>query len=228
MISIIVPTYNEAKNITDLVVRIKNSLPGKYEIIVVDDGSPDGTGRVAEDLAREYPIKVIHREGKMGLASAVLDGFKIASGDLLGVIDSDLSHPPEIIPLLLKEMEKQNADIIIASRFAKGGGTDNWPKIRLFATNVAMLSVRLLTSVKDPMSGFFIFKKSVIEDTKLIPRGFKILLEILVKGHYTKAIEFPFVFKDRIHGKSKIDLKVYTEFTAQLIDLYFYKLKNLF
>jgi len=201
MISIIVPTYNEAKNITDLVVRIKNSLPGKYEIIVVDDGSPDGT---------------------------VLDGFKIASGDLLGVIDSDLSHPPEIIPLLLKEMEKQNADIIIASRFAKGGGTDNWPKIRLFATNVAMLSVRLLTSVKDPMSGFFIFKKSVIEDTKLIPRGFKILLEILVKGHYTKAIEFPFVFKDRIHGKSKIDLKVYTEFTAQLIDLYFYKLKNLF
>ena len=228
MISIIIPTYNEAKNIADLVMRIKASLSEKYELIIVDDGSPDGTGAIAEKLAQEFPIKVIHRAKKLGLASAVLEGFKVASGDLIGVMDSDLSHPPEIIPQLIKNMKEQGADIIVASRFAKGGGISNWPKIRLLSTNIAMLSVRLLTSVQDPMSGFFILKTDVIKDVNLIPRGFKILLEILVKGRYKKAIEFPFLFIDRVYGKSKLDTKTYMEFAAQLTDLYLYKLKNIF
>ncbi len=227
MISIIIPTYNEAKNITDLVVRVKACLFADYELIIVDDASPDGTGGIARKLSQEHPVKVIHRDKKLGLASAVLDGFKIASGELLCVMDSDLSHPPEIIPALLKNMELQNADMVIASRFISGGGIENWPKIRLWGTHLAMLAVRPLTPVKDPMSGFFILKTSVLYNTHLIPRGFKILLELLVKGKYKKAVEFPFVFKDRVYGSSKLNSKTYLDFTAQLFDLYLYKLKSI-
>ncbi len=227
MISIIIPTYNEARNITDLAVRIKACLFEKYELIIVDDASPDGTGAIAEKLVQDHPIKVIHRDKKLGLASAVLDGFKIASGELLCVIDSDLSHPPEIIPLLIKGLELQCADIIIASRFIKGSGIENWPKIRLLGTNLAKLVVRPLTQVKDPMSGFFILKTKVLHQTHLIPRGFKILLEILVKGKYKKAVEFPFVFKDRVYGSSKLNLRTGLEFIEQLFDLYLYKLKSI-
>ena len=228
MISIIIPTYNEAGNIADLVTRIKACLLENYELIIVDDGSPDGTGQLAEKLAEDHPIKVIHRGQKLGLASAVLEGFKVACGDLLCVMDSDLSHPPEIIPMLLKNLEDQNADIIIGSRFVKGGSIENWPKKRLFATSIAILSVRFLTPVKDPMSGFFILKKDVVHHVKLIPRGFKILLEVLVKGRYKKAVEFPIIFKDRIYGSSKISSKVYLEFSAQLWDLYRHKLNLYF
>jgi len=226
MISIVIPTYNEAENIADLVVRVKRSLPEPYELIFVDDGSPDGTALIAEKLAAAHPIKVVQRGKKLGLASAVLEGFKVASGDLLCVMDSDLSHPPEILPLLLMTLKEQNADIVIGSRFTQGGRIENWPQKRLMATNLAILSVRPLTSVKDPMSGFFLLKKSVVDQVDLIPRGFKILLEILVKGKYTKAVEYPIVFKDRIFGESKINPRVYMDFSAQLWDLYRYKLKS--
>ena len=226
MLSIIIPTFNESKNLTQLVDRIKDCLtPNSYELIIVDDGSPDGTGLLAEKLALDHPIKVIHRSQKSGLASAVLEGFKLAGGELWGVMDSDLSHPPEIIPVLLKGMEDQNADIVIGSRFTKGGAIENWPLKRLAATRMAILSVRPLTRVKDPMSGFFILKKDVVFQVPLIPRGFKILLEILVKGRYKKAIEFPIVFKDRVQGESKLSSKVYLEFSSQLWDLYRFRLK---
>jgi len=227
MISIIIPTYNEAKNITNLVLRIKACLVENYELIIVDDASPDGTAAIAQRLAQDHPIKIIQREKKLGLASAVLDGFKNASGELLCVIDSDLSHPPEIIPLLIKDLEAQCADIIIASRFVKGSGIENWPKIRLWGTNLAMMSVLPLTRIKDPMSGFFILKTKVLENVNLIPRGFKILLEILVKGKIKKAVEYPFVFIDRVYGESKLNTRTYLDFTAQLFDLYLYKFKNI-
>ena len=228
MISIIIPTYNESKNITELVARIKKCLSKNYELIIVDDGSPDGTGLIAENLAHEYPIKVIHREKKLGLASAVLEGFKAASGELLCVMDSDLSHPPEIIPLLLKKLEEPGVDIVIGSRFTKGGAIENWPKKRLVATTIAILTVRPLTRVKDPMSGFFLLKREVITNVRLIPRGFKILLEILVKGKYSQSVEIPIIFKDRVMGVSKISSKVYMEFFAQLIDLYGFKFRSFF
>jgi len=226
LISIIIPTYNESKNITGLFERIRASLIDGYELIIVDDASPDATGMLAEKLSCEHPVKVLHRSGKLGLASAVLEGFKLASGDLWCVMDSDLSHPPEMIPVLLKTLKEQEADIVIGSRFAKGGSIENWPLKRHIATKIAILSVRPLTPVKDPMSGFFMLKKEVVENVNLIPRGFKILLEILVKGRYEKVIEVPIVFKDRIHGESKVDPKVYLEFSAQLWDLYCHKLKN--
>lgn len=229
MLSVVTPTYNEAKNIKDLTSRINKSLTGiKYEFIIVDDASPDGTGKIAEKLLRKYPIKVVYRNGKLGLASAVIDGFKIAQGNLLCVIDSDLSHPPEIIPMLIKLLETQNADIVVASRLAKGGGIENWPKTRRLISYIGTLLAKPLTNVKDPMSGFFLFKKEVIYNVKLVPRGYKALLEILVKGKYKKVVEFPFIFKERTVGSSKLNLGACLEFLIQLFYLYFYKIKEQF
>ncbi|MFA6350447.1 MAG: polyprenol monophosphomannose synthase [Candidatus Omnitrophota bacterium] len=228
MISIVIPTYNEAQNIKVLLERISKSIPVAYEVVIIDDNSPDGTGSIAEGLTKEYPLRIIHRSGKLGLSSAVIDGFKAASGDLICVMDSDLSHPPEVIPSLLNILTRQDIDIAIASRFAKGGGVRNWPKRRLLNTRTALLTVKLLTPVKDPMSGFFLLKRSVIENVKLVPRGYKILLEILIKGRCKRVKELPFIFENRVYGKSKLNLNIYLEFAAQLVDLYFYKIKNMF
>jgi len=224
MISIIIPTYNEAGNIKELIERIENCLSESHELIIIDDASPDQTAKIAEELARKFPIKVIRRLGKLGLASAVLTGFRAASGDLLCVMDSDLSHPPEIIPALLENLKTKNADIVVASRFIEGSGIENWPKLRRLNTALASLVVRPLTGVKDPMSGFFLLKRETVQNINLVPRGYKILLEILVKAKYSSVFEFPFVFKDRICGKSKLNLKIYWEFVMQLFSLYAYKL----
>ncbi|MFP3975913.1 MAG: glycosyltransferase, partial [Dehalococcoidia bacterium] len=122
-ISIIVPTYNEKGNLPNLADRVHNSLCDMdYELIIVDDNSPDGTGALAEELSREKPIKVVHRQGKLGLASAAIEGFRHADGDVLGVIDADLQHPPEKIPDLLQKIG--GADVAIASRYVDGGGVE--------------------------------------------------------------------------------------------------------
>lgn len=227
LLSVITPTYNEAGNMENLVVRIDRALPGiNYELIVVDDNSPDGTGRIAEALSAKYPVRVLNRTGKSGLASAVIDGFKIARGELLCVIDADLSHPPEIIPEMVKFLTLENADIVVASRAAQGGGTENWPVIRKLMSSFAAALARPLTPVKDNTSGFFLLKKEVISDAPLIPRGYKILLEILVKGNFSKVVEFPFIFKDRTAGKTKLNLKIQAEYLMQLFGLYAYMIKG--
>ncbi|MFO8009172.1 MAG: glycosyltransferase family 2 protein [Dehalococcoidia bacterium] len=204
-LSIVVPTYNEVESLPLLAERVHNSLAGlDYELIVVDDNSPDGTGDLAEELAREKPIKVIHRKGKLGLASAVIEGFRQASGEVLGVIDADLQHPPEQIPELLRAVDK--ADIVIASRYVRGGGVEEWSFSREFISRVAKIVPHFLFArirqVKDPLSGFFLFKKDVIEGVSLQPIGYKILLEILVKGNYAEVAEIPYVFRGREKGKS--------------------------
>lgn len=204
-LSIVVPTYNEAESLPFLVERIHASLCDlDYELIIVDDNSPDGTGALAEELAREKPIKVLHRKGKLGLASAVIDGFGQASGDVLGVIDADLQHPPEKIPELLRAMGK--ADIVIASRYVKGGGMEGWTFAREAISRGAKIIPHFLfariRSVKDPLSGFFLFKRKVIEGVTLNPIGYKILLEILVKGQHNGVAEVPYVFVGRERGKS--------------------------
>jgi len=204
-ISIIVPTYNERENLPILVEEIHNSLSNfDYELVIVDDNSPDGTGELAERLSREKPIKVIHRRGKLGLASAVVEGFKHSEGDILGVMDADLQHPPRDIPKLLKEAEK--ADIVIGSRYVEGGGVEKWSFNREFISRMAKLLPQILFAkvrpIKDPLSGFFLVKKRVIEGIDLNPVGYKILLEVLVKGRHNNVVEVPYVFKGRERGKS--------------------------
>lgn len=219
-ISIIIPTYNERENLPIVLGRIKKSLVNHdHELIVVDDNSPDGTGEVAEDLSKEYHIKVIHREGKKGLASAVIDGFKHAEGKILCVMDADLQHPPEKILALLNEI-RAGRDIAIASRYIKNGGIENWNVKRKIISKGAMILAQLLIpkvkSIKDPLSGFFMIRRDVVNGVKLNPTGYKILLEILVRGKYSHIVEVPYIFEDRKMGNSNLNIKEYINYLTHL------------
>ena len=220
-LSVVVPTYNESENLPILVERTRKALGRtKYEIIVVDDNSPDGTGEIAERLAKKYGnIKVVHREKKKGLASAVVDGFKRVSAPAICVIDADLQHPPEKIPELFLEIKK-GADIAVASRYIKGGGTKNWAKRRKVISKgaefLAKLAIHDSHGLSDPLSGFFMIKKDVIKSVMLNPVGFKVLLEILVKGSYKRIAEVPYVFEKRLRGKSTLGFRENLDYLRHL------------
>lgn len=228
-VSILIPTYNEKENIGLLIPRIfgifkKSRIKG--EVVVVDDNSPDGTGEIAEKMKGKYRMKVIHRKAKLGLSSAVLDGLKEAEGDIIGVMDSDLSHPPELIPDLVKPIISNQADITVGSRYVKGGGIKNWPFRRKIISRGASLLAKLLTSVKDPMSGFFFFKRNIVKNKVLKPSGYKIGLEIFVRGEYSKIREIPYTFVDRKSGKSKLSPKEDLAYLKHLVKLYWYKVNR--
>jgi dolichol-phosphate mannosyltransferase len=227
-ITLVIPTYNESGNIAILVAKVfevfnDNNLNG--HVIVVDDDSPDQTWKVAEDLRDTYPkLQVLRRQDKRGLSSAVLDGFTMANTDIIGVIDADLSHPPEKIPELVAPIIKGEADFTLGSRYIDQGGTQNWPLKRRFSSKIATLAVLGLTKVKDPMSGFFFLKKDLIKNVELSPKGFKIGLEILVRGNCEKVIEVPIVFLDRKYGESKLSSNVIVDYLIHVSKLYLYKL----
>lgn len=221
-----VPTYNEKENLDELVRRVQQACSSaglSAEIVIVDDNSPDGTGARAEEIAKTENLKVVHRSGKLGLSSAVLEGFKAASGSILVVMDADLSHPPEMIPEMVSKIESGEADVVVGSRYVKGGSVENWPFTRRIISKGATLLARWLTKVKDPMSGFFALKRSVVEGVPLDPVGYKIGLEILVKGKYTKAVEVPIHFADRKAGKSKLGGGEYLRYIDHVILLYEYR-----
>lgn len=226
-ISIIVPTYNEVNNVETLVRRIHDACKKSRineEIIFVDDDSPDGTADRALSLSKAFPVRVIRRRGKRGLSSAVIDGFKAGESDILGVIDADLSHPPEIIPDLRSMIYERNKDIAIGSRYIKGGGVEEWTLIRKLISRSATLLARPLTKVKDPMSGYFFLKKDILQGVRLKPRGYKILLEILAKCKYSSAGEYPYIFRNRKVGTSKLGSKTILHYLKQIFDLYIYRL----
>lgn len=215
-------------NIESLVKRIHGSMKAyEYELIVVDDDSPDKTGEIVQKLSFKYPVTVFTRNDKKGLASAVINGFSIAKGDIIGVIDADLSHPPEIFPDLVEILVKRDLDIVVASRLVEGGGTEDWPRTRKITSFIAAFLAIGLTKVKDPMSGYFVLNKRILKNANLVPRGYKILLEILVKCRCKKVYEYPFIFKDRTAGKSKVSLRVNIEYLKQVFNLYLYKLSGI-
>ena len=161
MLSIVVPTYNEKENIPELIKRIfkvlgENNIDG--EVVIVDDNSPDGTAKVAEELSKDYNVQVIVRKDERGLSSAAIRGMEDAKGEILCVIDADLSHPPEVIPDMLKQITEGKVELVIGSRRVAGGGIENWPMKRKVVSKCASLIARPLTKVKDPMSGFFMLK----------------------------------------------------------------------
>lgn len=222
-VSIVIPTYNERGNIEKLIPEIFGSckaLKAAVEVVIVDDSSPDGTGSLAEQLGKKYNVRVIHRSGKLGLASAVIKGFSESKSDILGVMDADLSHPPQILPNLIKPLLDNEAEVAVGSRYVKGGGVEVWPWRRRLVSKVATLMARPLTKVKDPMSGLFFLKRSVIEGVKLHARGYKIGVEILVKGYYMKVCEVPYIFRNRFVGKSKIGAGEYYHYIGSLLRLY--------
>ncbi len=230
LISIIVPTYNERENLPVLVERISKALDGKYsyEIIVVDDNSPDRTWEVALELASKgYPVKLLKRPGKLGLGTAVLDGLRKASGKYIVVMDADLQHPPEVLPKLIEKALNEDADIVVASRYMPGGGVEGWSFIRKIISKTATLIAKIVLpqarKTSDPMSGFFLFKKNVVENVSLNPLGYKILLEILVKAKYRKVVDVPYVFRRRLHGESKLGAKEIWRYIKHVLRLSEYR-----
>jgi len=231
LLSIIVPTYNEAQNIPLLVYELDRALNGKYsyEIIIVDDDSPDGTADVARKLSSRYPVRVVVRRGVRGLGTAVVEGFRHAKGRIILVMDADLQHPPELVPKLVNAV-LDGADIAIASRYVEGGRIDGWGLIRKIISKGAIFLIHVLLpetrNIKDPVSGFFALKREIIENVELQPRGFKILLEILARcrSKYKRIIEVPFTFKPRLKGKSKLRVKTIIDFLLHLLELSEYRI----
>jgi dolichol-phosphate mannosyltransferase len=228
-VSVIIPTYNEAENIEKIVSEIssvfeKNDIKG--EVLVVDDDSPDRTWEIAEGLASRYNVRVLRRTENKGLSPAVVDGFSHARGDIIGVMDADLSHPTDAIPDMIAPL-KRGADLTVGSRYISGGDIENWPLKRKVISRGATMLARGLTKVKDPMSGFFFFRRSVIDGVRLNPTGYKIGLEVIVKGRHGRRIEeVPYVFKDREVGQSKLNNTEILNFVVHLARLYGHRVRG--
>ncbi|MGM9998964.1 MAG: polyprenol monophosphomannose synthase [Candidatus Bruticola sp.] len=230
-LSLIVPTYNEKETLPVLAERVFNVLDKSQidgELIVVDDNSPDGTADLAASLNKKYQnrIKVIKRSGKLGLSSAVITGWQAGSGQILGVIDSDLSHDPNILPHMVYSITNGGADIALGSRYIKGGGVRNWPWYRVITSLTAAALGRIICPANDVTSGYMLMKRQVIEGVELNPIGFKINLEVMVKGNYRTIAEVPFIFEDRLAGKSKFNGSEIINYLKHLASLFGYWLKN--
>lgn len=224
-----VPTYNERDRLPELARAIFDVYAAagiEGALVIVDDNSPDGTGRVADELAQQYPITVIHRAGKLGLGTAVIDGFGASDAEIVGVIDADLSHPPALVPRMLQAMQDARADIVIGSRYIRGGGTKNWELSRVLMSKFACQLARGLTPVKDVTSGFFLIRRDLARGVTISAGGFKICLELLIRTAPTRVIEVPYVFTGRTAGESKMNLKEATGYLKQLRDLRAFKRRH--
>jgi dolichol-phosphate mannosyltransferase len=223
--TIVIPTYNEAGGIEKLLRTLEETfrthgLDG--EIIVVDDNSPDGTGAIVDRLSQELPVRCLHRPGKMGLSSGVIDGWKMARPEsvALGAMDADFSHDVRALPKMVEAVESGRYGLAVGSRYVPGGGIANWPKRRIVTSRVACWLARPLTGVKDVTSGYFLVRRNALDGVTLDPIGFKIGLEVIVKGKYDKAVEVPYTFTDRIVGESKLNQSEIFNYLKQLRKLY--------
>lgn len=227
MISIIIPTLNEEKNLKDLIKKISHIMRHKnekFEIIIVDKFSNDNTARTIEKLKKIYNIKFFQKN--LDLSNAVLYGIKRAKGEIIGVMDADFSHPPEKIPEFIDKIKIKNFDIVIGKRIK----VEKWEFHRKLISKLGEILARAIVNISDPMSGFFFFKKEKIKKNlyNFSPIGYKILLEILVKSDFEKIGEIEYVFKNRERGKSKLNLKEYLKFLYHISKLYAYKFKKIF
>ena len=220
---IVVPTYNERDNVQDIAAKFLAALPG-CELLFVDDNSPDGTGQLLDGMATSEPrIHVMHRAGKLGLGTAVVEGFAAASAQIVGVIDADLSHPPGLVPRMLDVMREQGADLVIGSRYVPGGGTRNWEMSRVLMSKFACVLARGLTPVRDATSGFFLMHRDRARGVTISAGGFKICLELLIRSEPKLVVEVPYVFTGRTVGESKMNWKEAAGYLRQLRDLHAYR-----
>lgn len=226
-VSVVIPTYNEAGNISRLIAELKGHLEASgfrnFEIIVVDDDSPDGTWRIVEEESkRDCRVKLVRRVGVRGLGSAIIDGLRTSSGDYIVVMDADFQHPPSLVPQLVRRAIETGADIAVASRYARGGGIRGWSMARRIVSLGALLIAHLLIQesrrTRDPVSGFFLVKRG-LDFSRLIGRGYKILLEILATNPRAKVIDVPYVFGGRIAGKSKMSFREIVNYFVQVIEI---------
>ena len=233
-VSIIIPTYNESQNIVKILHTISKYVPKNIstEAIVVDDNSPDGTGKIVEEYLKDfkkvagYTINIIHRKAKNGLSSAILNGIQNAKGETIVVMDSDFSHPPQIIPKMIEAFKQYQCDLVVASRYIREGKIEGWTIKRKLMSKVAIMIAKrgLGVKIKDPMSGFFAFKKSIINGLNFDALGYKFLLEILVKTNGINIKEIPYTFENRQLGSSKLDNSIIVDYVKSVWKLY--KSKN--
>ena len=226
--SLIIPTYNESENIITLIhllsCLLDEKLPNNYEIIVVDDDSSDRTWEIALQLTKDYPrLRVMRRQEERGLSTAVIRGWQAAQGQILGVIDGDLQHPPEIL-LKLLDVISQGADLATASRYVAGGGTSDWQLHRKILSRGAqclgiMILPNVVSRVSDPMSGYFLVRRDAISEKIMNPFGYKILLEVLGRGDIKKIAEVGYIFQERQEGVSKVTWQQYLEYLLHLVRL---------
>lgn len=224
-VSLIIPTYNEAANLGPLVEALCPLLDAaysqQYELIVVDDDSPDRTWALALDLQVDYPqLRVMRRTTERGLSTAVIRGWQVAQGEILGVIDGDLQHPPAVLIALLAALEA-GADLAVASRHVAGGGISDWGLgRRALSRGAQLLGLVILPAVvgrvSDPMSGYFAVRRSAISGVQLNPKGYKILLEVLGRGQVGPIAEVGYVFQERRSGASKVTARQYWEYLQHL------------
>jgi len=226
-LALIIPTLNEAENIRDLLRRVRSALDPAgiaYEILVVDDGSRDGTEEIVSAIALEDPrVQLLVRKGERGLSGAVLYGWRHTGAAILGVMDADLQHPPELLPKLVSSILSGH-DLAIGSRYTEGGETGQWNAARKFLSTAAVWATwpiqRRGIRAKDPMTGFFLVRRECLDGIQFQPTGFKLLLEVLVRGRIRSVEEIPFAFGLRSGGASKANFKVGWDYAKLLASLY--------
>src|ERR1035438_2863488 len=226
-LALVIPTLCEAENISHLLDQVRSVLdPLKfpYEILVVDDDSPDGTGVVVSSVALADPrVRLLVRKGERGLSGAILHGWQHTDTTILGVMDADLQHPPELLPKLLSAIQ-DGRDLVIGSRYTPGGDLGQWNPARKFLSAAAVWVTwplqRAHLRAKDPMSGFFMVRRSCLERITFQRAGFKLLLEVLVRGRICSVEEVPFAFGLRYRGASKANFKVAWDYALLLARLY--------
>lgn len=226
--SLVIPTYNERENVEKIIQCLEGILNpvlgDDYELIVVDDDSTDRTWAIAQALMTDYPhLQVMRRQSERGLSTAVIRGWQAARGEILGVIDGDLQHPPEVL-LKLLEAVHQGADLSVASRHIEGGGTSDWGLIRrCLSRGAQLLGLIILPNVvgrvSDPMSGYFLVRRSAIAQREMNPYGYKILLEVLGRGAINQVTEVGYVFQERQSGESKVTSRQYVDYLLHLAKL---------
>jgi dolichol-phosphate mannosyltransferase len=226
-LALVIPTLCEVENIGGLLHHIRSIIdPLKipYEILVVDDDSRDGTAEVVSAIAAEDPrVRLLVRKGQRGLSGAVIYGWQRTDAAILGVMDADLQHPPELLPKLLAPM-LDGRDLAIGSRYTPGGELGAWNPARKLLSAAAVWVTWPLQKArlraKDPMSGFFMVRRECLDQVKLQSAGFKLLLEILVRGRIRSVEEVPFVFGQRYRGASKANFRVAWDYARLLGRLY--------
>jgi len=232
-LSIIVPTYCEAGNLRELATRLFQTLACENydaELIIVDDNSPDETVALCCELAKSFPIRLHVRTDERGLSSAVLTGLKMARGDVMIVMDADLSHPPESVPELMAALENPATDFVIGSRYVKGGSTEEgWGLLRHLNSRTATLLAAPLTRSSDPMAGFFGLRRETFEAAKsLNPIGYKIGLELMIKCGCSAVREVPIHFANRKAGTSKLSFREQLNYLWHLAHLYAFRYRHEF
>ena len=224
VLSVVVPTYNEAENVRPLVARLEDALAGHaWEVIFVDDNSPDATAQVIAQFSDIKPyIRCIHRIGRRGLSSAVIEGVLNSSAPYIAVMDADLQHDERILPAMLRSLSGGAADIAIGSRYVSGGEVRDWSRLRLAMSRLATRLSRLVVNrpLHDPMSGFFMVRRTAFlaAINRLSGTGYKILLDLLASTpEPLRFVEIPYEFRPRLHGESKLNARVLAEYAMMLV-----------